>query len=108
MHLIWDARRPLAPGIRGRGRDRGNSLRRIERLGETGPESGEFSNAATGLLWTQGTGKSAEELTLRKKLSIYQAEVCHLIQQIHLQIMLELDMLMTNPLLVAGANNNLR
>ena len=42
------------------------------------------------------------------KLGIYQAEVRHLIQQIHLQIMMELDMLMTNPLLVAGANDNLR
>ena len=28
------------------GRDGGNSLRRIERLGETRPESGQFSNAA--------------------------------------------------------------
>ena len=37
-------------------------------------------------------------------LGIYQAEVRHLIQQIHLQIMIELDMLMANPLLVAGAN----
>ena len=43
-----------------------------------------------------------------KAQGIYQAEVCHLIQQIHLQIMMELDMLMTNPLLVAGANNNLQ
>ena len=42
------------------------------------------------------------------KFGIYQAEVRHLIQQIHLQIMMELDMLMTNPLLVAGANDNLR
>ena len=42
-----------------------------------------------------------------RNLGIYQAEVRHLIQQIHLQIMMELDMLMTNPLLIAGANDNL-
>ena len=46
--------------------------------------------------------------TLYSIMGIYQAEVRHLIQQIHLQIMMELDMLMTNPLLVAGANENLR
>ena len=44
LHLTWGARRPLAPGIRGWGRDGGNSLRRIERLGETGLENGQFSN----------------------------------------------------------------
>ena len=44
----WGARRPLALGIRGWGRDGGNSLRRIERLGETGPESAQFSNHGPG------------------------------------------------------------
>ena len=58
----WGARRPLAPGIRGWGRDGGNSLWRIERRGETGPESGQFSNHGddahfeTGAIRNQRTG----------------------------------------------------
>ena len=46
-------------------------------------------------------------LLLPRNCGIYQAEVRHLIQQIHLQIMMELDihMLMTNPLLVTEANS---
>ena len=48
IKFAWGARRLLAPGIRGWGRDGGNSLRRIERPGETGPESGQFSNLVRG------------------------------------------------------------